>query len=354
MKKNDNLLNQYSKYKNRKITVIILLFFALTAAAILSLCTGPFEISPAETIQAFFNSGTVKNIVVIRNIRLPRVLAAVIAGMALGLAGCIMQSLLKNPLASPFTMGISQAAAFGAAFAIIILGLGEINRTDMPVVLNNPYIITIVAFMFSFLGIFLILMLARFSDLSPRSTILAGISMGSLFHAATMLLQYFAEDIKVASVVFWTFGDVGRAANRDVIILLSVTIPALVYFILRRWHYNIIESGEETAKSLGVETEKLRFWGIFTSALITSVTVAFLGIIGFVGLVAPHIMRRIIGGDHRFLIPGSALCGGILLLVSDTAARTIMSPAILPVGILTSFMGVPLFMYLIISRKKSI
>ena len=342
---------EYSRYRRKQIFTGIILLMLLAGAVLYAICRGPMGIGPAEAVRALLGAGTDTSRVVVWNIRLPRILAAVVAGMSLAAAGCVMQCLLKNPLASPFTMGISQGAAFGAAFAIIVLGLGDVNRTDLPALLNNPYAISMFAFVFSLAGTFLILMLARTTGLSAQSTILAGISMGSLFQAGTMLLQYFAEDVKVASVVFWTFGDAGRAAGTDILIMCAVSVPALVYFIWMRWHYNVLESGEESAKSLGVETEKLRIAGVFISALITSVCVAFLGVIGFVGLVSPHIMRRVIGGDYRFLIFLSALCGGLLLLVSDTAARTVISPAVLPVGILTSFMGVPLFIYLIIARR---
>ena len=352
MKQSKDIRTQYARYRRRKILAGIILLTLLGAAMLYGLCSGPMHIRPADALKGLFESAGRKETVIVRNIRFPRVAAAVIAGISLAAAGCVMQCLLKNPLASPFTMGISQGAAFGAAFAIIVLGLGEVSRTDIPVVLNNPYIVTIFAFAASLAGTFLILMIAGATGLSAQSTILAGISMGALFQAATMLLQYFADDIKVASVVFWTFGDVGRAGVKDITIMTACAAPALVYFVWMRWHYNILESGEESAKSLGVETRSLRILGILIAAFITSVCVAFLGIIGFVGLVSPHIMRRVIGGDYRFLIPLSGLCGGVLLLVSDTVARTVIAPAVLPVGILTSFMGVPLFIYLIISRRR--
>ena len=176
--------------------------------------------------------------------------------------------------------------------------------------------------------------------------------MGTLFSAGTMLLQYFAKDVEVASVVFWTFRDIGRAGRADVLVMLLITIPAAIYFMRNRWEYNVLEGGEEHAKALGVHTGRLRIVGILVASLMTAVSVAFLGIIGFIGLVAPHITRRIIGGDHRYLIPITAVFGGLLLLVADTVSRTLLSPVIVPVGIVTSFMGVPLFIYLIWKKRK--
>ncbi len=199
-------------------------------------------------------------------------------------------------------------------------------------------------------GVLVILTLARLSRLGPYAVVLAGVAMGSLFAAATKLLQYFAEDLEVASVVWWTFGDVGQANMMDVWVMLAVTTAGLLYFILKRHDYNAMRLGEETARSLGVRTARVRLAGVLTAALVTATSVAMVGIIGFVGLVAPHITRRLIGGDHRFLVPASALTGGALLLSADAVARTVSQTA-LPVGILTSFLGAPLFIYLIIRTR---
>jgi iron complex transport system permease protein len=259
-----------------------------------------------------------------------------------------MQNILRNPLASPFTLGISQGAAFGAALAIVVLGAGSMqSRSADAVIIGNPYIVTISAFVFSMAATLVILFLASRVGVTPEAMVLAGVALGSLFAAATTLIQFFAQDVQVAAIVFWTFGDLGRASWPDVRIMFFLVMLALLYFMLHRWDYNAIDSGEETAKGLGVDVEKLRLGGMLISSLITSVAVAFLGIIGFIGLVAPHMMRRVIGGDHRFLIPGTTVMGCLLLLASDTLARTIIKPVVLPVGAITSFMGAPLFLYLL-------
>lgn len=345
----DDIVGQYVCYKRRKILFGVFLVIVLFAVAVYSVCAGSVKLSIGQIVNALVGNGDKMHQFIIWNIRFPRVLAAIIAGTSLALAGCVMQCVLRNPLASPFTMGISQGAGFGAAFALIFLGPGNIHSVGM---LNNPYTVVLFAFLGSLIGIFMILVLAKFAGLSPQAMVLAGIAMGTLFNAATMLLQYFAEDIKVASVIFWTFGDMGRASKADVWIMLLITVPALIYFMLNRREYNVLEAGEETAKSLGVRTERLRLIGMLLACFITSVSVAFLGIIGFIGLVAPHMMRRVVGGDHRYLIPVSAVFGSVLLLSADTISRTIMPPAVLPVGILTAFMGVPLFMYLILKKRK--
>jgi len=358
MKKKDktthsgDVVSQYARYKRKKFFIGFFLVLALIAIAVYSMCAGSVRINIGQIIDVFARQGNKMNEIIIWNIRLPRIFAAIIAGMGLAVAGCVMQCVLRNPLASPFTMGVSQGAGFGAAFALIVLNPLCANGTVLPAILNNPYAVVLCAFLGSLIGVFIILLLAKFTGLSPQAMVLAGIAMGTLFNAATMLLQYFAEDIKVASVVFWAFGDIGRAGKSDVLAMFLITIPALVYFIRNRQEYNVLEGGEETAKALGVNTERLRVVGILLASLVTSVSVAFLGIIGFIGLVAPHMMRRVVGGDHRYLIPVSAVFGGALLLGADTISRTIMSPVILPVGILTSFMGVPLFIYLIWKKRR--
>jgi iron complex transport system permease protein len=178
--------------------------------------------------------------------------------------------------------------------------------------------------------------------------VLAGVAIGSLFTAGTMFLQYFADDNQLAAVVFWSFGDVGRADWSELIFMGVVTIVCSLYFIINMWNYNAIDAGDETAKGLGVNVERIRLVGMVVSSFLSAIIVSFLGVIGFVGLVCPHITRRLIGDDHRFLIPGTIVCGGILLLASDTAARLILAPHILPVAILTAFMGAPVFIYLLI------
>ena len=343
---------EYARYKRRKARIGLYLAIVLFVVAVAAVCIGSVQVTISQIIDALMRHGDKMREIIIWNIRIPRVFAAVIAGMSLALAGCVMQCVLRNPLASPFTMGVSQAAGFGAALAIIFFGAGSAHSAGLPAVLNNPYAVVIFAFLGSLAGIFMILLLARFARLTPQAMVLAGIAMGTLFSAATMLLQYFAVDVKVASVIFWTFGDMGRAGRTDVLVMLLITIPAVIYFMRNRWEYNVLESGEETAKALGVNTERLRLVGVLFASLITSVSVAFLGIIGFVGLIAPHMMRRVVGADHRYLIPITAVFGGLLLLGADTLSRMILSPVVLPVGILTSFMGVPLFMYLILQKRK--
>ncbi len=343
----------YNKYILRKRITIIVLFILIILVSILAINAGSTNLKVFEIIKAIMGSGTDISGIVIWQIRLPRILAAIIAGAGLSVAGCVMQNNLRNPLASPSTLGISNAAAFGANLAIIVFGAGSIQSTGTDaVVINNPYMVTVFAFVTAMIGTIIILMLARFRGFSPEAMVLSGVALSSLFSAGTILIQYFAQDVQIAAAVFWTFGDLGRASWREVTILAVVITLAAVYFILRRWDYNAFDSGAETAKSLGVHVENVRMGGMFVSSLITAVAVSFLGVVGFIGLVGPQIMRRFVGGDHRYLIPASALTGSLLLLISDTLARTMISPVVLPVGALTSFLGAPLFLYLLARGYK--
>ena len=346
-------IDAYKIHIKKKIILSIVLLLIVFLLSIFAINAGSTKLKPYEILMAMLGKGTDVSNLVIWRIRLPRILAAIIAGAGLSLSGCVMQNNLKNPLASPSTLGISNAAAFGANLAIIIFGAGSIQSTTADaVIINNPYIVTILAFICAMVATFIILFLAKLKGFSPEAIVLAGVALGSLFSAGTTLIQYFAQDVQVAAAVFWTFGDLGRASWDEVIIMAVVIGLSLIYFILRRWDYNALDSGEESAKSLGVNIERVRFKGMLISSIITAVAVSFLGIIGFIGLIAPQIVRRIVGGDYRFLIPMSAFVGSTLLLIADTLARTIIAPVILPVGAITSFLGAPLFLYLLLRGYK--
>jgi len=340
----------YLGYVRRKSIYIlggvILLFFMF----VYSISVGAVSIPPYEVLKTLMGQNvSTKWDAIIWNIRLPQALAAVVAGVGLSVTGVVMQSILRNPLGSPFTLGISNAGAFGAAVSVIVLGTGKMQSTVAnAVTINNPYLTTMTAFLFCLLATGIILIISRIRGASPEVMVLAGVALSSLFTAGTMFLQYFADDTQLAAVVFWTFGDVGRANWNELAIIAGVVLLSILFFVANRWNYNAIDAGDETAKGLGVNVERIRLIGMVVAALVSAVIVAFLGVIGFVGLICPHMVRRLIGDDQRYLIPGSALMGGILLLVSDTAARLIVAPYVLPVSVLTAFMGAPTFIYLLI------
>lgn len=327
---------------------IILIFFILVGMTL-----GAARLTLGEILQVIFSEADPSHETIIWRIRLPRVLSAALAGLCLSVSGASMQSILRNPLGSPFTLGISHAAAFGAGFAIIVFGGGTMHSTyGDAVIINNPYIVTISAFGFCVLATFIILFVSKLHDSRPQTMILMGIILGSLFSAGSTALQYFADDVQLAAIVYWTFGDLGRADWTEFIIIAVISIPSILFFYRNSWNYSTLDAGDEVAQSLGVKINKTRIYGMIVASLLTAVIISFFGIIAYVGLVVPHMVRKILGNEERILIIGSSIFGGVFLLIADTIARTILSPVILPVGVLTSFLGAPLFLYLLF-RKKS-
>jgi iron complex transport system permease protein len=337
----------YHNYIRLKVIVLIILTILSLLTALFAICAGSSGLSIREVLACILGQGSKQADTIILNIRLPRVITAVIAGIGLATVGCVMQSILQNPLASDSTLGISQGAAFGASIAIIVFGAGIQNQTLDGITISNPYFVSMCAFICSMLSTFVVLGLSRVRKITPESMVLAGVALSSLFSGGTTLLQYFAEDVKLAAVVFWTFGDLGRTSWREVGIMGFVVSLAIIYFLLNRWNYNALQSGEQSAKGLGVNTNTMTIVGMLVCSLTASTIVSFVGIINFVGLIAPHAMRRIVGSDYRFLLPASALTGTLILLLSDLAARLVVAPVILPIGAITSFLGAPMFLYLL-------
>jgi len=336
----------------------IFLFFGglvlLGALTLFAIAVGSYGLAARDVLWTLLGQGEGAMRTVIWDIRLPRIVSAVIAGCGLALSGTVFQCLLKNPLASASTLGISHGAAFGAAFAIAVLGAGGIQssalRTGAAGQLNlqNIYSITAFAFAGAMMATLVILALARIKKMSAEAIILAGVALSSLFISGTILIQYFATDIEIAAVVFWAFGDVARSTWREVGVMGVMTGLVLIYFFLKQWDLNALTAGEDVAKGLGVEVEKIRIWGMLLATLVAALITCFQGVIAFIGLLAPHMGRRLVGSDHRLLTPLACLIGSLLLLVADTLGRSIIGSGALPVGVITSFMGAPLFLYLLL------
>ncbi|MFB6164836.1 MAG: FecCD family ABC transporter permease [Haloarculaceae archaeon] len=340
----------YQSRVRRKLLVVAGLVVALVAVGTYSLLTGPIAV-PAGSLPAILlgqRGGTAAR--VIWQIRLPRIAAAVGAGFGLAVAGAVLQSLLRNPLASPYTLGISQAAAFGAAVAIVVLGAGSAASTSA--VDWVPYLTTVCAFAAALLSTGAVLLIARLRRATPETLILAGIALGAFFTAGTSALEYFATNIQLAALIAWRFGSVSGTTWHANFVLWATVLAGGAYFLRRAWSYEVLDAGDDTARSLGVDVTRLRVAGMVAASLVTTVVVSLFGVIGFVGLVVPHIVRRLIGGDERFLVAASSVAGGTLLLLSDVVARTIIAPVVLPVGVVTAFVGVPLFLYLIVNGRE--
>ncbi len=354
--KSTDATEKYLRLTWRRTCFIVLLIVLLLILIPLSASLGTASIGVNDVLHALLSrlipSFSCPSLVqlIVWELRLPRIFMAVVAGAAFAVAGVVMQSVLRNPLASPYTLGVASGAGFGAALAII-LGAGII--TYRGVTYTNEWLVAVNAFIFALIPSLVVMGLAKFRGARPETMILSGIAMMYLFSAGTALLQYFATPEAVTAVVFWLFGSLSKATwwRLSVVSVTAVSITA-VLILKFSWDLNALLISDEGARSLGVDVELVRLAGIVLSSLLTAIPVCFLGTIGFIGLVAPHMTRMVIGGDHRFLIPASCLMGAVLLLAADTVARTIISPMVLPVGIVTSFMGTPLFFYLLIRRKK--
>lgn len=356
-RKNEKTLSvseQYNVAKAKKIAIIFILLALVFLFFVVSVFVGSGTLSFKEVFLAIFNKGSETARLIVRRIRFPRVIAALIAGGGLAVSGLVMQTVLKNPLASPTTLGVSNAAVFGANFAIIVVGAGAFHSTHGSwLSISNPYLVSTFSFLSAIIAAGSILLLARLKNLNASAIVLAGVAVSAIFQAGTTLIQYFASDTQVASAVYWTFGDLGRASYKtDLIMFIAVAVSTL-FFFLKRWDFSAMSGGIAYAKTLGVNTRFMTIMSLLLASLITSITVSFLGIIGFVGLTAPQFMKRIVGDDYRYLLPSSFLAGALLLLISDILGRLPIFGTSVPVGVVTSLIGGPVFLAILLRRKKN-
>ena len=350
MQKITEQLKQYDRYIRRKRAALMAALLVTLLAAVLYMGIGSIRLSPIEILRVFFGAAERKHITAVMNIRLPRVLAAVLIGAILAASGAVMQCVLRNPLASASTLGVSQGAAFGAALGIIVFGGGMITNSlsNNTVSVSNPYIVTLCAFVFGSVSSLAVIAISRMKrGIGPGGLILAGTALSAMFGGGSTLLQYFADDTSLGAVVFWTFGNLGNVGWQDLRFLASVFALCALFFLFNRWNYNAMEAGYDTATSLGVNAKRLTLVSMAVCSLSAAAAVSFAGIISFVGLIAPHMMRFFVGNDHRYLIPGSAICGSLLLILADAAAKLIDPPVILPIGAIMSFIGGPVFLILL-------
>ena len=358
-------LTRYLRHISMRTSILVAMLVAMILLAVYFTTVGPYQISFWDSLRAIFINDGSTEALIIWNLRLPRVVAAMLVGAAMGVAGAIMQSVLRNPLASPFTLGVSNAAAFGAAVGILLLEGGVVlGQSVTTVLITNPYLVTASAFTSALAATGIIIVLVRVTRISPEAIILTGVAISSVFAAGLAALQYFSNESALANIVHWQFGDLGKINWDQNLILFVVVALTALFFFLKRWDYNALDAGDEAAAGLGVNTDGLRIASLVLASLLTAVAVSFVGVIGFIGLLAPHVMRRLIGNDHRFLIPGSMLLGSLILLISDTVGRNMgdllnwtfdagLPSFIIPVGIITSFIGGPLFIYILIRGYRN-
>jgi len=359
-----DIKEQYKKLVGRKMFFIFFFSALIVVISGVSATLGSFSITITEVYSiiwhgiptilqnfdfiivngtsGFFREYFTAEEIVVWGLRIPRILLGILAGMGLGVAGCVMQAILRNPLASPYTLGISSGAGFGASLAILA-GAG---------IVGGKYLIIGNAFVFALLVSFIILGLSSRKGATPETMILAGIAMMYLFGAMTTILQYFGEAEAVKEAVFWMVGDLDRSSWPKLTIITGALACCVPLLMMKSWDMNVMGAGDETATSLGVNVARTRIVAMLVSTVVVACIVSFTGTIGFIGLVAPHITRMAIGGDNRYVLPVSGLIGAVLLISADIVARTIIAPVILPVGAVTAFMGAPLFLYMIMRRRR--
>ncbi len=347
---NTAALEAYKKSNAKKMFLILLMIAAIIALSTFAVVIGPLDMTAKDAYQviahkvfpSFFASPVELIEGAVWFVRIPRLLTGLLVGCCLAIAGAVMQPVLRNPMASPFTLGISSGAGFGAALAII---LGKSIG-------SGTYFVVANAFLFALLTSFVIMMLAKRKGATPEMMILTGIALSYFFSAATTLMEYFADSWAVNQVVFWMVGSLSKGTWDTLKYIFPAFLICVPYLIYKSWDLNSIGAGDDAAKSLGVNVVKTRMSLMIVASFVTAATICFTGAIGFVGLVAPHITRMLIGGDNRYVVPVSGLLGAFLLAGSDIVAMNIIAPVIIPIGVMTAFMGVPLFIYLILKMKR--
>lgn len=338
----------YRRLLARRVVLLIGIGIALMGAVLLDLSTGASGMSLGALIDGLLHPQTlaVTDRVIIWNVRLPYALMAVLVGAALSLAGAEMQAILNNPLASPFTLGVSSAAALGASLVIVFPVSTALLSRDSMVALS--------AFVFACGSMFLLHGMSRLRGAGVETLVLFGIALVFSCNALVALLQLLATEDVLQQLVFWSLGSVARA-NWDKLSILAAVIALTVPFSLQASsRMTLLRMGEDRAQSFGVDVRRLRFFSLLRISLLSATAVAFVGTIGFIGLVGPHIARILIGEDQRFLFPASALVGALLLSLSSVVSKIIMPGVIVPVGIVTALVGVPIFVALVFKRGRQL
>ena len=346
----------YAGITRKRRLFIASLFPVLLALVIWATMTGAAHLSADTVISAVLDrfvpnhfDVSKTNRIIVWELRLPPIAMAILIGIALAAAGCVLQSILDNPLASPFTLGISSGAGFGAALAIAFHATALFAG-----LVPYDYLVAAYAFLGALFTCFLIYVIGRVKGASTGTLVLAGIAVSYFFSSSLALIQYVVNEDVLRSIVFWMFGSFMTTTWEQVTIIFFAVAAILPIIYLSSWKLTALRTGEASAEALGVDMKRLRLFMLFCASLLAAVAVCFTGVIGFVGLVAPHVARIIVGDDHRFLLPAACLVGPILLVGAHIVSLTVIAPFILPVGVVTSFIGVPFFLILVLSKRGAV
>ena len=343
-----DILRHYQDILRHRLLIMLLLVAAIVASLLLDFTMGPSGLSLDVLWQTLTNPSQADagTRVIVWDIRLPYALMALIVGLALGLAGAEMQTILNNPLASPFTLGVSSAAAFGAALAIV-LGIGIPG-------IPAQWFISANAFLFALMAALLLDGITRWTNVATSGVVLFGIALVFTFNALVSMLQFIANEDTLQGLVFWTMGSLARASWEKLGVLLLALLVLMPLSFMSSWKLTALRLGEDRATSFGINVRRLRLTTLLRISILSALSVAFVGPIGFIGLVAPHIARIVFGEDHRFYLPASALIGALVLSLASVASKNLIPGVIIPVGIVTSLVGVPFFLSIILRHRGNV
>lgn len=347
------LKQEYFQVSQAKRVMLLCLAMAVLAAVVWSLNIGPSKVNLKTVWDVFLDlfepndALTNGERVIVLKVRLPRICGSILAGILLAGSGLLMQGVFQNPLVSPYTMGVSNGASFGASVAIVFAAnLEFLNLGD--------YLTPVFAFAFATITMFMVQGIGKLSRNSTATLLLAGVAVGHLFTGLVSLLKYMADEEQLPELIFWQMGSVSDVSWPQIGIMLAAAVVGLIVMTRYAWDLNVMATGEESAIGLGVNYKKIRTIAFLLSTLMTGVAVSFTGIIGFVGMIAPHIARIIVGNDYRYTIPTASVCGALLLLISDSIFRVLVTTVSMPIGVVTSLIGVPFFLWLIVRKRQEV
>ncbi len=337
---------QYRAISARRLTILGLMLAALLVSVAADMALGPARYTLNEVVSTILwpSSAGDQLRVVIWDIRMPVALMAVTVGACLSLAGAQMQTILANPLASPFTLGISAAAGFGAALGLVA-GVAIFPTAVQFMIPINAFLMAMAASLFIY-GV------STLRGVTVETIVLLGIALVFTFNALLSLLEYLASEQALAAVVFWTMGSLTKATWTKVAVTGVVLVVCVPLFARNAWALTALRLGDDKAASFGVNVKRLRLETMMLVSLLAAIPVSFVGTIGFIGLVGPHIARMVVGEDQRFFLPGSLICGALLLSVTSVVSKMLIPGAILPIGVITALVGVPFFFSLIFTNRR--
>lgn len=341
-------VTSYARSVKFKVAAIVLMIAIAFVMAIYSIQSGPLCGDMIETIQILWDyfTGQADTSIPVVHWTLyatPPVLGALVGGAGLAICGAVMQSVLRNPMADPYTTGISSGASFGAALAI----------ASGSILVQIPSLTVMLAFLFSMIPVLVILLISKIANASPITIIMTGIGIMYVFNAATSIIRLVAGGTAMSALDNWLMGDVQLVGWDDLGPMAIITVIGIAVSMYLASRINVLSTGDENAKAMGINADRLRIICMVLTAIVSAGIISFTGLIGFVGLVCPHIVRMFIGADNKYLIPASAVFGAALMVIAHLVGKMVISPTLVPVGIIMSCVGGPVFIWLVIRRNKS-